>query len=324
MKGVRNLPGVEGTALADRALMRGVGLGNSVVFPGQRGSGIINTSVNSLTPEYFAVMGIHLLAGRTFGPSDMAEEGSVDKVVVNEAFVRKFLNGRNPLGEKFATGQQFVKAKYEIIGVVSDTKYRSLREVPPPIYYTFGFGPKSSGDPFVLHVRSRGDPHAIVKPVRQLLRAMDPELPLYQVATLSEEVDRSLWQERLLVALTSCFAAFALLLSAIGLYGILAYFVARRQREIGLRMALGASSHHIIWLVAHRVFPILGMGVLAGAALSWFASIWIRSLLYGVQPFDPLTSMAAMLLLTTIGIAGAAVPAFRAMRVDPSFSLRQE
>jgi len=324
MNGVTNLTGVESAALADRGLMRGIGLGNSVVFPGQRGEGIINTSVNSVSPDYFAVMGIHVLAGRNFGPSDMAEEGTVAKVIVNEAFVRRFLNGRDPLGKEFGTGQRFVKPEYEIIGVVNDTKYRSLREVPPPIFYYDGFGPKAYPDRFILHVRSHGDPNDVIEPVRQLLRSIDPELPLFQVSTLSEEVDQSLWQEHLLAVLTSCFGAFALSLSAIGLYGILAYFVARRQREIGLRMALGANSRDVIWLVVRRVIPILGMGVLAGAALSSLATAWVRSFLYDVQPFDLVANIAAILLLVVIGIGGAAVPAFRAMRLDPSSTLRQE
>jgi ABC-type antimicrobial peptide transport system permease subunit len=209
-------------------------------------------------------------------------------------------------------------------GVVSDTKYRSLRKIPPPIYYTYGFGPKAYPDTFILHVRSHGDPHAIVEPVRRLLKSIDPELPLYQVATLSEEVDRSLWQERLVAALTSCFGAFALLLSTLGLYGILAYFVARRQREIGLRIALGADSRQVIWLVVRRVVPTLAMGVVAGAALSWLVGALVRSLLYGVRPFDPITEVPAILLLITIGIGGVTVPAFRALRVDPSSALRQD
>ena len=160
--------------------------------------------------------------------------------------------------------------------------------------------------------------------MRQLLRSIDPELPLFQVSTLAEEVDQSLWQERLLVALTSCFGAFALSLSAIGLYGILAYFVARRQREIGLRMALGANSRNVIWLVVRRVMPTLASGVVGGVALSWAASSWVRSVLYGVRPFDPATNAGAVLLLIGIGIGGAALPAIRAIRVDPSSTLRQD
>lgn len=323
LQGVRNLPGVEGAALAYRALMRGIGLGTSVVFPGQSG-GVINTSINSVSPEYFDVMGIHFLAGRIFASSDAFEQGKLNKVVVNEAFVRKFLSGRSALGERFATGQRFIKPEYEIIGVVNDTKYRSLREIPPPIFYTYDFGPHAYPDTFILHVRTEGDPRTIIEPVRKLLRSIDPQVPLYQVGTLSQEVDRSLWQEQLLVALTSCYGIFSLLLSGIGIYGTLAYFVARRQREIGLRMALGAQPHHVIRLVTLRVIPLLGIGVLAGAALSTFMSAWVRNLLYAVRPFDIGSDLAAVLLLAAIGIGATAVPAYRAMRVDPSSTLRQE
>ena len=323
IEGVRTIPGIEGAALADRGLMRGIGLGNSVVFPAQSG-GVINSSLNSVTPDYFEVMQIRLLAGRTFPPNEAASGQPPQKVIVNTAFVRKFLNGQDPLGKQFDTGKQFQKPRYEIIGVVSDTKYRSMREIPPPIYYTDEFGPKAYPDTFILHVRSHGDPRAVIEPVRRLLHSIDAELPLYEVATLSEEVDRSLWQERLVAALTSSFAAFALLLSAIGLYGILAYFVSRRQQEIGLRMALGADSRQVIWLVVRRVVPTIAIGLITGIALSWSAGALVRSLLYGVPAFDLSVETPATALLLAIGIAGSAVPTFRAIRVDPSSALRQD
>jgi hypothetical protein len=264
------------------------------------------------------------VAGRNFALADTFEQGKLNKAVVNEAFVRKFLNGRNALGATFATGRRFVKPEFEVIGVVNDTKYRSLREIPPPIFYTYDFGRHSYPDTFILHVRTEGDPRAVIQPVREVLRSIDSEVPLYQIATLSQEVDRSLWQERLLVALTSCFGLFALLLSGIGIYGVLAYFVARRQREIGVRMALGAQSHDVIWLLTHRVVPMLAVGVLSGAAFSAVASTWTRSLLYGVQSFDLTSDAAAVLLLLGIGIGAAALPAVRALRLDPSSVLRQE
>jgi ABC-type antimicrobial peptide transport system permease subunit len=157
-----------------------------------------------------------------------------------------------------------------------------------------------------------------------LLRTIDPELPLYQVATVSDEVDDSLWQERLLAALTSCFGAFALALSAIGLYGIMAHFVGQREREIGLHMALGANSREVVHLVVRRVIPALGMGILAGAALSWLASAWVRSLLFGVQAFDPVTGGATILLFAVIGSGAAILPALRAIGVDPVVTLREQ
>jgi predicted lysophospholipase L1 biosynthesis ABC-type transport system permease subunit len=208
--------------------------------------------------------------------------------------------------------------------VVNDTKYRSLREVPPPIYYEPGFGPKAYPDTFVLHVLTNGDPHGIIQPMRKLVRSLDPEMPFYQIATLSEEIDRSLWQERLMVALASCFGLFAMTLSAIGLYGILAYFVTGRSSEIGLRMALGAESSHVIRLVTRRLVPPMAAGLLGGVILSFVAVTWVRSLLYGVQPFDPWFMSAAVLLMTAVGIAAAAAPTSRAIRVDPASTLREE
>jgi hypothetical protein len=283
--------------------------------------------VNDVTADYFGVMGIRLLEGRGFGDADRQEEGKIARVIVNEAFVQRFLAGHSPIGRQFAAslsvGKEF-EPQYEIIGVVNDTKYRSLREVPPPIYYTYGFGPKAYPDTFILHVRTHGDPRAIIQPMRKLLLSIDPTVQFYQVATLSEEVDRSLWQERLLVALASSFGVFAMTLSAIGLYGILAYFVSARHREIGLRMALGAESGQVIWLVIQRVIPALAAGILGGAGLSLLASQWIRSILYGVQPFDPWSTSAALLLLIAIGTSAAAAPILRALRTDPASTLRQE
>jgi hypothetical protein len=303
--------------------MRGIGLGNAIVFPGEKGDGVINTSTNFVSAEYFEVMGMHVLAGRGFGETDIEEEGKLTKVIVNETFVQRFLSGQSPLGRQFSNGKEFVKPRFEIIGVVNDTKYRSLREVPPPIYYTCAFGPKAYPDAFILHVRTHGDPRAIIQPMRKLLQSIDSTVPFYQVATLSEEVDRSLWQERLLVALASSFGIFAMTLSAIGLYGILAYFVTGRRREIGLRMALGAESGHVIWLVIRRVLPTLVVGILGGAILSVLAGVWVRSLLYGVQPFDAWSTSAALLLLAAVGIGAAAAPALRAIRVDPASTLRE-
>ena len=157
-----------------------------------------------------------------------------------------------------------------------------------------------------------------------LLQSLDPTVPFYQVATLNQEVDRSLWAERLLVSLSASFSAFALILSAIGLYGILAYFVTGRRREIGLRLALGAESRHVIWLVARGVVPALGSGLIFGGVLAAPTALWARSLLYGVKPFDARSAALALALLLLIGSFAAAIPAVRALRVDPASTLREE
>ena len=324
LAGVKNLPGVEGAALAYRGLMHGIGLGTSVVFPGESGAGVVNTSVNSISPEYFNVMRIPLLAGRDFTTSDLIANNKTENVIVNEAFVRTFLNGKNPLGAQFDTGQYFAKPRYNIIGVAGNTKYRSLREIPPPILYTPDFGPNSYPDTFILHVRSSGDPHEVLQPVRVLLHSIDPTLPIYQVATLSEDIDRSLWQERLLVVLTCCFGVFALALSGIGLYGILAYFVAQREREIGVRMALGAGAGRVVKLVVKQVAPTLVAGAGAGVLFAWLARRWVESVLYEVQPFDGVTTSSVVVLLVVMGLAGTVGPTLRALRLDPASVLRAE
>ncbi len=321
--GARAIPSVEGAAIASRPLMRGIGLGNSVVLAGQRGDGLFNSSVNEVSPEYFGVMGIHLLAGRAFSPAEN-KPNQLTPVIVNQTFATRFFQGQNPLGRQFATGKEFTKPQYEVIGVVSDTSYRSLREIPPPIFYQDPFGPDNYPDTFSLHFRTHGDPRSAIQPLRDLLHSIDPEVPFFQLATLSEEVERSLWQERFLVALSSSFGIFALTLSAIGLYGILAFFVTGRRREIGLRLALGADPGHVIRLVAGRVAPLLALGVLTGAGLAMLVGRWVGSLLYGVEPFDPWAASASLLLLVAIGIAAAAVPIIRAMRVDPAATLRTD
>ncbi len=324
LESARLLPGVESAAIANRALMRGIGLVSWIVFPGQQGDGLPNTSTMSVSPDYFEVMGMHLLAGRELTEADRSEPDKVMRVVVNEAFVHKFLAGRDPLGKQFAAGRSFVQPEYEIIGVVNDTNYRSLRETPPPILYSYQFGPNSYPNTFELHLRAHGDPKQLFAPVRALLQSIDPQVPVYERETLSEEVDRSLWQERLLASLASGFGVFAMALTAAGLYGILGHFVSRRRREIGLRMALGAEPRCVIWLVARRALPALVGGIVAGAAISRLAGRWVRSLLYGVQPFDTETAVLALALLLALGLAAAVLPALRAIRLDPASTLREE
>ncbi len=321
---VRSLPGVEAAAFADRGLMRGIGYGTSVVFPGDQSGGVINTSTNTVTPGYFAVMRLRFISGRDFTPSDSVGKSNSDKVVVNQAFARKFLYGKPVIGAKFATGKRFVAPDFEIIGIVNDSKYRSLREIPPPTFYICSYGPKAYWDSFILHVRTKGDPHAITDSVRHLLNSIDPKVPLYAATTLAEEVDRSLWQERMLAALMSCFGAFALAVSLIAIYGILACFVAYRKRELALRLALGANRTHTISLLARRIIPVLASGIIAGIALSIPLATWSRNLLYEIHPFDPVTALIVTLLTLATGIAATIRPLRRTLRLDPAQSLRQE
>lgn len=208
--------------------------------------------------------------------------------------------------------------------IVSDTKYRSLREVPPPIYYTPDFGPNLQYSTFVLHVRTRGNPESVIPAVRKLLASIDPGMPFYEVSTLAEDIDRSLWQDRMLAALGTTFGIFSAGLALAGLYGMLAYFITVRRREIGLRLALGATSVDVGRLLAKHLVPTIALGFIAGVFLSGAAGFWIRSLLYETRPSDPQAIAFALGLISLVVLLAGAMPALRAVRTDPASSLREE
>jgi predicted permease len=323
----RALPGVAAAGLSARPVMQGIGAGITVVLPGQRldSPTRVNTSVNAISAGYFDAMGIHLIAGRDFRDNEsIGSNKGLQPVIVNEAFARRFFHGQNPVGRQFATGTEFVKPDFEIVGEVGDAKYRSLREIVPPVFYSLWFGGRISQGTFVLNIRTQGDPYALIRPVRTLVQSLEPGIPIFRTATMAEEIDRLLGPERLIVVLASGFAISAIALSMIGLYGMLAYYVTGRRREIGLRIALGAQRTHIMWFVSKRLFKIVIVGGAAGTIGCFFAGAWIRSLLYGIRLLDPVSISATLALILLAAFGAAAIPMFRAIRVDAAFSLKQE
>jgi predicted permease len=313
----RKLPNVRAAAIANRSLMRGTGLAASVVVPGLEPSGTLNTSANIITPGYFDAMGIRIVVGRDFQQTDSDHRPTPS--VVNEAFVRQFFKGRDPIGQIFSLGND---SQYQIIGVVSDINYRSMREVPPPLHFMLSTA-KSFPDRFTLHVRTHDKPESVIQPVRNVLRSIDPGLPLYEASTLDAEIDRSLWQERVMAVLATTFGLFATALAGIGLYGILTYFVIQYRRELGVRIAIGAGSLDIARVVTKHVIPIIALGVLGGSILYIGVAQWIKSILYGVQISDPISIAAALALLAVIVTAAASVPTIRAIRLDPGSILKE-
>jgi predicted permease len=314
---VRQLPGVDATAIAARGLMRGTGLKITVVLPGQKvdPADNINASTNVVSPEYFSTVGIRFVAGRNYRGTEPRDARPTPEVV-NQAFARRFFPGLDPVGRLFGA-----KAEFQVIGVVSDAKYRSLREpVPPTVYRLL----RPSADSFILHVRTRQRPESIISPVQTIMRGLDPQLPFYEIKTLAEEVQSSLWSERLVAALASLFAALAALLAAIGIYGLLSYTVAQRTREIGIRMALGARIWNILRLVSAQVIGMVASGIALGLAASVAAAPWIRHLLFGVSASDVRTLTATVLFVMLIAAAATALPAGRAVRIEPGVALRQE
>ena len=319
---VKALPDVENAAIAERALMRGIGFGGFAIFPDRPPEGRLNTSFNVVSPEYFDTMGMHFSAGGGFDASTLQRKPA--PAVINQEFARRFFPNRDPIGQVFAIGRKWVAPKFQITGVVNDTKYRSLREVPPPIYYVAEFGSLEETDTFILHVRARGNPRAVISDVRKLAASIDPRVSLYETTTLTEEIDRSLWQERMLVAMAGAFGVFAMVLTAIGLYGVLAYFVTVRRREIGLRMALGATPAKVGRFVARPLAATVGIGLVLGGALAFAASRWAQSLFYGIGPFDGLSIGLALGLVAVVTCVASAPPCWRAIRLDPAQLLREE
>jgi len=320
---VREMPSVASVALAARAVMRGRGIGMTVAPVGQQPSpaDFLSTNLNVVSEEYFTTMGIRLVAGRHFTGADHPKV-KPERVVVNQAFVRRFFPNVDPLGQEFGAGppQRAVERMFEIIGVVSDAKYRSMREPMMPAVYQLSH----TFDSFVLHVRTRGRPVSIIQSVRQALTALDPAVPFVEISTLAEDVDASTAGERLTAALASIFGSIAALLTAVGLYGLLAYVVAQRRREIGIRMALGAQTVNIGVLVGRQALAMVTGGLVLGLGAAMAAAQWMRSLLYGVAPSDPRSLAAAAIFVALVAAVAIAIPVARATHTEPAAALRRE
>jgi predicted permease len=312
---VREIPGVMAAATADRPLMRGSGMKTTVTLPGQRATpaDFMNASLNSVSPEYFDTMGLRLIAGRTLA-RDEPPKANPRGVVVNEAFVRHFFPDRNPLGKLFGA-----KSDAQIIGVVSDAKYRSLREPITPIIY----GVERPGD-FVMYVRTRERPETVIQPVRRALAALDAALPFTEIHTLAEEAEASTAGERLTAALASLFGALAAVLSAVGIYGLLADAVGRRRREIAIRMALGARPADIGQIVGGQALAMVGTGLAVGLAAVLVTTPLLRTLLYGVGPLDAVSLASAAGFISAAAAGAVTLPVFRATHVEPASALRDE
>jgi predicted permease len=274
-----------------------------------------------------AAMGERLLAGRPLAASDTAE--ALPVCLVNENLATTYFSGRNPIGGRIRMGSKADRPWLTIVGVVRDERHNGLTAaIKEKFYVPYAQFPKARGGDasrnMTLVVRSGGDPLALAAPIRAEVRRLDPNLPIANVRTLRQVVDASLATPRLTGSLLSIFGGLALFLAAVGVAGVLAYLVSRRRREIGIRMALGASRSRILTLVIRRGLVTAAWGVGSGLLAALFLTRLMESLLYGVTPRDPATFAAVALLLLGIALAASAVPAFRAARVHPLEALRTE
>jgi predicted permease len=275
---------------------------------------------NVVGQDYFTTMGIPILSGRSFGPQDTDKSQRV--AVISETMAQRFFPDGSPVGRRFGTGGPENSERFEIIGVARDVKYMSLTEQQRPMAYYFHAQDPQPLDNFV--VRFSGEPGTVVPLVREAIKQVNRNLPIDEVVTLSDHVGRSLVQQKLVARLASFFGLLALLLASIGLYGVLSYSVARRTGEIGIRMALGAGSRTVLWMVLREAMVLVIVGVVGGLAASWYATRMAQELLFNVEPNDIATLIGAAFSLIVIAIVASYLPARRASRVDPMIALRSE
>ena len=280
---------------------------------------------NLISPGWFATFGTPLVAGRDLTNGD--RKGAPRVAVVNQAFARRLVDG-NPIGRTFTLYPRTARSlgPIEIVGVVGDAVYTSVRAPAPPTYYLplpqFDYLAEIGIRTINLSIRTGiQSPTMLTRSVATALAAENPQVTL-TFRALSDQVSASLTQERVVAMLAGFFGALALLLAGLGLYGVTSYAVSRRRTEIGIRMALGAAPAGVVRLVLARVTMLVAIGVLVGAAVSVWAAKFVATLLYGLQPRDPVTIVAAVLVLGTVGAVAGWVPAYRASRIDPAEVLR--
>jgi predicted permease len=302
--------------------LAGGGISHNIAVNGD--SQTYDTYFNSISRSYFETIGTPILLGREFTARDTASSRRV--AVVNQSFARRYLASGSPIGQRLAVSFGRQPQEYTVVGVAADSIYESLRQAPPPTVYCpvvqrEGSAPAGFGVIFEAHVTG-----SLAQAAEALRSTLQPMLPgsAVEVHALSEQVERALVRERLMAALAAGFGILGLALAAAGLYGLLTYIVARRTNEIGIRMALGAMRHEVLWMVMRQVLVLVGIGVAIGIPAAWAASRLVTSMLFGVKGTDPWTIIAATATLTAAGLLAGFVPAWRASKVDPMAALRYE
>ena len=323
MDRIAGVPGVRAVALTNPPLLSGSINSTSIfvhgrVYPNPRDSG---EGVHRLviSPNFFEVMEIPILRGRAFTPQDSATAPKV--VIINEAAARKHFADADPLGRRFGNSAE-TAGEMEIVGVLRDVKYNSVREPAPPTMYVPYLQTRAASA--AMAVRTAMDPASLTSAVRDAVRQVDPNLPMVDVSTQLEQVERRFQQEKMFAQTYTLFGVLALLLAAIGLFGVMSYSVARRTSEIGIRMALGAQRGDVLGLVMRESMVLVAIGVLIGAAIALGTGRFVATLLFGLPPTDPASLAAAIGVMVTVAALAGFLPARRASRVDPMVALRYD
>jgi predicted permease len=319
------LPGVESASMAIMPVMEGDEWDSSVTVDSYHAKATENVGphMNFVSPGYFKSMDVPILQGRDFRPSDQGKDAP--KVcMINDKFAKKYFPEGRALGHRIGMGgDPGTKTDIEVVGIFRDMKYEGMRDEVPiemirpyeQLEFTLGMW---------VYIRTAREPEQMFSAARRAVQQVDPTLPVLDMKTLEKQVDNSLVTERLVATLSSAFGVLATLLASIGLYGVMAYTVARRTREIGIRMALGAATGNVVWLVMREVLVLVGVGIVLGLGASWGLTRYVQKELYGIQPNDLTTIVLATIGIAIVALAAGYVPARRATRVDPIRALRWE
>jgi predicted permease len=274
------------------------------------------------SPGFFKTLKIPILLGRDFNERDV--RGAAKVGIINEKFAKKYFGGSNAMGRHIGMGiDPGTKLDIEIIGVVADTKYESMRD-PIPYELYVPDAQQNFANSETVYVRASGDPTHLFNVLRTEARAVDTSVAMYDLRTVSDQMEISMLTERLLATLSTVFGCLATLLAGLGLYGVMAFMVARRTREIGIRMALGAGQGTVVWMVLRETLTLAGLGVGIGLIGAYGVTRLIQAQLFGVQATDLLTMAAASLGIATVTALAGYIPARRATGIDPMSALRWE
>jgi predicted permease len=322
---LRASPGTQSSAIAVAQLLTGGSWSDPMTIQTKvRSTTNRDVRLNAVSPDFFATLGIRVIAGRDFDGRDSRPLGEAGyrSAIVNESFAKRYFAGRSPLGARIGQGSGLdVQPNIEIVGVVADFSYRALREDSEQAYFPIFEGERSGG---TFYVKVRGTPESAFQSIRTIVHNADPALPITYFRTLEEQVNRSLTTERMLAALSASFGTLALLLSLVGLYGVMSFVVTQRTRELGIRLALGATRSAAVWLVLRDALAMIAAGIAVALPCVWALGRLVESQLYDVKPTDPAMIATATLILCSAALGAALIPARRASAVNPTEALRFE
>jgi predicted permease len=321
---IGSVPGVKAVALSNPALLSGSVNSTSIFVRGRvypTGQRDLNNGINRLvtSTNFFEMMEIPILLGRGFSPRD--NETAPKVVVINEAAAKKYFPNENPIGQRFGSSVETTD-QLEVVGVLRDAKYNSLRDPAPPTMYV-PYSQTRAGSA-MIEVRTAGDPTKVTSGVREAVRQVEPNLPMMDVSTQLEQVERRFAQEKIFAQAYTLFGGLALVVASIGLFGLMSYAVARRTNEIGIRMALGAQRGHVLRQVLIESMILVAIGVAIGVAGALGTGRFVSTLLFGLDPTDIATIATATVVMSAVSALAGFLPARRASRVDPMVALRYD